>query len=420
LDYISRNGSTTLFSGNNVNQNRSRTSGATRFPTDTGLISPGATATLAGVSGTGALINLTSQHINYITEVLAQEFNADIVTAPEVVTLNGQNVEFVAGGKIPFQIGQNVIQGTNNNIQQFFYKHVGTFISVTPKIVNWGFHGEGRGEGAISASEIWNWNELIKKMLKLIRPDTFVSSTDRRRLACVAEIYKDSGLVPIELQTALLIELNRFSRRELQSLELPLVSPCGACGDGDGQNPCDWRPENCTVDLSIVARFSEAGTETVNLAGNDVSVTASIEQNVRAVANVIQVKSGEGVVMAGLIGEREIEDIAKVPVLGDIPVAGYLFRSTLKNRQKTELLIFLEARVLDTRPAAARAQSYEDFRFGQPYVQGHFLDNPLEYGMYRAGFGTYLPPHSFEEKVFWERMGRRVKKVATEVDDAFK
>jgi len=33
--------------------------------------------------------------------------------------------EFISGAKVPFELGQNVIQGTNNNIQQFFYKHVG-------------------------------------------------------------------------------------------------------------------------------------------------------------------------------------------------------------------------------------------------------------------------------------------------------
>ncbi len=56
---------------------------------------------------------------------------------------------------------------------------------------------------------------------------------------------------------------------------------------------------------------------------------------------------------------------------------------------------------------------------GEPYVGGDFLDNPLDRGMYRAGFGTYLPPHSKEERVFWERLGRKVRKAATELDDIF-
>ena len=87
-------------------------------------------------TGSGLLLNLTTEHINWAVQLLSTELNADVVTAPQVVTLNGQNVEFVSGQKIPFQLGQNVIQGTNNNIQQFFYKNIGTYVSVTPKIVN--------------------------------------------------------------------------------------------------------------------------------------------------------------------------------------------------------------------------------------------------------------------------------------------
>ena len=145
----------------------------------------------------------------------------------------------------------------------------------------------------------------------------------------------------------------------------------------------------------------------------------TIENNVRAIANVVQVKSGHGVVIGGLIGAKDVEEVAKIPVLGDIPVLGAIFRSKATNRQKTELLIFVEARVLDPDPGAARAQAQEDFCFGQPFVSGEFLDNPLEYGMYRAGFGAYLPPHSHEERIFWTRLGRKLRKASTELDDLF-
>ncbi len=33
--------------------------------------------------------------------------------------------------------------------QTFFYKHVGTYLTVTPRIINWGTHGEGQGEAPI-------------------------------------------------------------------------------------------------------------------------------------------------------------------------------------------------------------------------------------------------------------------------------
>ena len=147
LDYVStRTGPPSLIQGNNLNNNLQGQVAATRFPLSsaTGLLGVTEANALQGTSG--GVINLTSEHLNFVASLLATEFNADVITAPEVVTLNGQNVEFTSGSKIPFDLGQNVITGSTANIQQFFYKSVGTFVSVTPRIVNWGLHSEGGGK----------------------------------------------------------------------------------------------------------------------------------------------------------------------------------------------------------------------------------------------------------------------------------
>jgi type II secretory pathway component GspD/PulD (secretin) len=104
-------------------------------------------------------------------------------------------------------------------------------------------------------------------------------------------------------------------------------------------------------------------------------------------------------------------------VLGDIPVAGALFRSKQTDRTKTETLIFVEARVLHSEPAVARHQSHSDFRLGEAYVTGELHDNPLEAAMHRQGHDTYLPPHSRETPTAWERLRRNFRKAKTETDD---
>jgi hypothetical protein len=118
LDYVSQKGKagSSLISGNNINGNMENFRGSSRFtvPNLIGLDSTGK------LTGSGLLVNLTSEHINYIASFLATELNGDIVTAPEVVTLNGQNVEFVAGAKVPFEIGQNVVVDNTNNISSSF------------------------------------------------------------------------------------------------------------------------------------------------------------------------------------------------------------------------------------------------------------------------------------------------------------
>ena len=68
--------------------------------------------------------------------------------------------------KVPFALGQNVITGSGQNIQQFFYKHVGTYISVTPHIVNWGSgYGSGRGRAPLTDADVDNWDLLVRQLL---------------------------------------------------------------------------------------------------------------------------------------------------------------------------------------------------------------------------------------------------------------
>jgi len=55
----------------------------------------------------------------------------------------------------------------------------------------------------------------------------------------------------------------------------------------------------------------------------------------------VEVRDGQTIVIGGLVEDQLSEEVEKVPLLGDIPLAGLLFRRTVKEKTKTELLIFL-------------------------------------------------------------------------------
>jgi general secretion pathway protein D len=61
----------------------------------------------------------------------------------------------------------------------------------------------------------------------------------------------------------------------------------------------------------------------------------------------IRVNNGETVVIGGLIREADIKTIQKVPLLGDLPFLGYLFRRTSTSRDKSEIMISLTVRVME-------------------------------------------------------------------------
>jgi type IV pilus assembly protein PilQ len=66
----------------------------------------------------------------------------------------------------------------------------------------------------------------------------------------------------------------------------------------------------------------------------------------RSVETQVLVNNGQTVVLGGIYETEQSEDYRKVPFLGDIPLVGYLFRSTTRVSNKSELLIFVTPKIL--------------------------------------------------------------------------
>jgi type IV pilus assembly protein PilQ len=74
----------------------------------------------------------------------------------------------------------------------------------------------------------------------------------------------------------------------------------------------------------------------------------------RNVTTQIAVNNGDTAVIGGIFEETNNNDVTKVPLLGDIPILGYLFKTTSKTSEKTELLIFLTPRIIKESVTAVR------------------------------------------------------------------
>lgn len=66
----------------------------------------------------------------------------------------------------------------------------------------------------------------------------------------------------------------------------------------------------------------------------------------RTVQTTVRVRNGETLVIGGLLGENETQAVRKVPVLGDLPVLGQLFRRDATDKSRSELVIVLTATVV--------------------------------------------------------------------------
>ncbi len=66
----------------------------------------------------------------------------------------------------------------------------------------------------------------------------------------------------------------------------------------------------------------------------------------RSAKTSVVVRSGETVVIGGLMRENESETVRKIPFLSDIPILGWLFKFRSKNKEKTNLLIILTPKIV--------------------------------------------------------------------------
>lgn len=132
----------------------------------------------------------------------------------------------------------------------------------------------------------------------------------------------------------------------------------GALGGGLGSFFAPIQRQNVELKLKLTPQINES--DFVRLAiETQIEEIASIDRQLgpttarRTVKTVVVAKDGQTVVIGGLIQERTLESVQKVPILGDIPVLGWLFRSTEVKTIKTNLLIFLTPYVI-TSPADFR------------------------------------------------------------------
>lgn len=95
------------------------------------------------------------------------------------------------------------------------------------------------------------------------------------------------------------------------------------------------------ITMFIMPTVKDAVTSTFN--------TSFKDPEERSTKSVVRVKDGETVIIGGLIRKERSEVITKMPILGDIPLIGALFRHKYKDKDKDrELLVFITPRIIKT------------------------------------------------------------------------
>lgn len=132
----------------------------------------------------------------------------------------------------------------------------------------------------------------------------------------------------------------------------PIQSQSTVTNGGNVQNSITYKDTG--VKLTVTPSVNDGGLVTLDIEQSvtDVGpVDAATRQRSfleRNVSSRVAIRSGESVVLGGLIRDNETEGQSGVPVLKDIPLVGSLFSTTTMASTRTELLIFITPRVMES------------------------------------------------------------------------
>ena len=174
------------------------------------------------------------------------------------------------------------------------------------------------------------------------------------------------------LQVPHLVTLDNQEAHSLVGQEIPITTGQALSSNFDNAFRTTQR-ENVGIGLDIRPQVNSAGTikltihlQVSSIAGPVSNDNSDLILNKREVENTLVLEDGAIGYIGGLLSDEERRTIEKIPLLGDIPVLGNLFRSRARTRAKTNLMIFIRPTILRT---AADGRALAERRYGYLRLQ---------------------------------------------------
>jgi general secretion pathway protein D len=180
------------------------------------------------------------------------------------------------------------------------------------------------------------------------------------------------------LSTPSVVTLDNQEAKILVGQEIPVTTGEALGGNFDNAFRTVQR-QNVGIQLEVKPQIGEGGAiklflrqEVSSIAGAVTNNSSDLILNKREIQTTMTVDDGQIMAIGGLLDDNERRTLEKVPVLGDIPLLGELFRSRSRSRGKTNLMVFIRPTILRT---AEDAKAYAERRYG--YVRSQqLLGNP--------------------------------------------
>jgi general secretion pathway protein D len=170
-------------------------------------------------------------------------------------------------------------------------------------------------------------------------------------MAAVVNALAEKSLVNV-ISTPSVMVLDNHTASIQVGIQQPIQSRQSVTDGGVSQTSIEYKDTG--VKLQVTPSVNDGGLVTLEVSqsvtdvGNIDLATRQRSFNERSVSSKVAVRDGDSVVLGGLIRDNASSGKSGIPLLMDIPVVGNLFSTTVDTSIRTELLIFITPRVLES------------------------------------------------------------------------
>jgi general secretion pathway protein D len=216
----------------------------------------------------------------------------------------------------------------------------------------------------------------------------FVGSSDVPDIKALLQMYTGDSNVNV-LSAPRLLTTDNQEAQIIVGEERPFLKSSQLTSDSSTIQTWDYKDVGITMKLTphiskgtllrldIFAEIKSFVEEVKGLSG------AVITTKRQATTSVV-VEDGSTVVIAGLIRDDSTGSIGKVPILGDIPLLGWLFKSRSQNKIKTNLLIFITPRII-TAAEDLKKITEEEQEHREQSIEEHRLEKKKTFPLFEGG-----------------------------------
>lgn len=157
------------------------------------------------------------------------------------------------------------------------------------------------------------------------------------------------------LSTPSILTLDNQEAKIVVGQNVPFITGTSTSTSSTTANPFQTiERQDVGITLKVTPHIGEGGTLRLEIEQEVSAVlpsaaginSADLITSKRSIKTVVLADDGQTIVLGGLIQDDHKKTISKVPLLGDIPLLGYLFRSTSESKTKQNLLVFLQPTLL--------------------------------------------------------------------------